>query len=514
MGVVHLAEAADGRRVALKVLRPHVVGDDEARQRLAREVASLRQVRSDHIATILDADPWGETPYVVTRYVPGHSLDEVVRRDGPLSAPDLEHAARGLLQAVRDVHAADVLHRDIKPTNVVMEGRAPILIDFGLARLAEDPRLTATGWLLGTPGYLAPEVLLGDQATAATDVHGWAATLAYAATGRPPYGRGHTMAILDRTRRGEFDLSGAPTGLRSLLEDCLAVEPLDRPTITELRSELDGVSAATQNLAVQAPPARQPPAPTMPWQLLPHADPPTEVIAPVPPTSAWPTSVQPTSVRPVPILPPPPTTAPPSQHRPVTGWVRLRHSVLLLGLGVVSATSFRLAPYLTLAVLAVAVAAVRGISRSQEAAWRRRSVRGQRWSDGPRAVAGYPWHALRGSAGAVVLMLYAAITAGLVTGALGMLGSTPGDALLGGGVTLAAATWWGPASRRVRQPVGQAALAVAREPVVWGLVGATLTVLAVLGWLAFAQSGVNWSPGTGAPWRELRRLVPDRPPWF
>ncbi|MGA8211712.1 MAG: serine/threonine-protein kinase, partial [Nocardioidaceae bacterium] len=233
MGVVHLAATPDGRRVALKVLRPHVVGDDEARERLAREVASLRKVSSRHVAEVLDADPWGETPYIVTRYVPGHALFESVRRDGPLGLDDLEHTGRRLLEAVRDVHAADVMHRDLKPTNVVMEGRSPILIDFGLARLAEDPRLTATGWLLGTPGYLAPEVLFGDDATRATDVHGWAATLAYAATGESPYGRGHTMAILDRTRRGQVDLRAVPVPLRPLLAACLSTEPLDRPTTTE-----------------------------------------------------------------------------------------------------------------------------------------------------------------------------------------------------------------------------------------------------------------------------------------
>jgi serine/threonine protein kinase len=156
MGVVHLAEDAEGRQVALKVLRPHVVGDEEGRQRLAREVSSLRKVRSPHVAEVLDADPWGPTPYVVTRLVRGHSLDERVKSHGLLHPTEVHHVARLLLTAVRDVHAVDVLHRDLKPTNVVMAGRDPVLIDFGLARLAEDPRLTVTGWLLGTPGYLAP----------------------------------------------------------------------------------------------------------------------------------------------------------------------------------------------------------------------------------------------------------------------------------------------------------------------------------------------------------------------
>ena len=111
------------------------------------------------------------------------------------------------------MHSVGVLHRDVKPTNVLMEGRSPVLIDFGLARVAEDPRLTQTGWLLGTPGYLAPEILYGDDATVASDVHAWGATVVFAATGRPPYGTGPVMAIMDRVRRGEHDLSGVPAPL-------------------------------------------------------------------------------------------------------------------------------------------------------------------------------------------------------------------------------------------------------------------------------------------------------------
>ena len=158
MGVVHLARRQGGDRVALKILRPAVVGDDEARARLAREVSSLQRIRSRWVAEILDADPWAPVPYVATRYVPGLSLHDHALEEGPIEGPDLVWFAGCLAEGVASVHDVGVLHRDVKPSNVLMEGRTPILIDFGLARVADDVRLTQTGWLLGTPGYLAPEI--------------------------------------------------------------------------------------------------------------------------------------------------------------------------------------------------------------------------------------------------------------------------------------------------------------------------------------------------------------------
>ena len=131
-----------------------------------------------------------------------------------------------------------MLHRDVKPSNVLMEGRAPILIDFGLARVADDPKLTHTGWFLGTPGYLAPEILHGEDATAASDVHSWAATVAFAGTGNPPFGRGPSMAVMDRVRRGEHDLSGLPDDLRPLVAAALDPDPARRPDLKEIRARL------------------------------------------------------------------------------------------------------------------------------------------------------------------------------------------------------------------------------------------------------------------------------------
>src|SRR6478736_4013983 len=248
MGVVHLARRPGGDRVALKVLRPHIVGDDEARARLAREVSSLSRIRSRWVAEIVDADPWGEVPYVATRYVPGLSLHDHVVDEGPITGADLTWFAGCLAEGLASVHRVGVLHRDVKPSNVLMEGRTPILIDFGLARVADDPKLTHTGWLLGTPGYLAPEILYGDDATSASDVHSWAATVAYAGTGRPPFGRGPSMAIMDRVRRGEHELSGLPARLRGIIEAALDPDPARRPGVDDLlrwlRPDPSGPTAA------------------------------------------------------------------------------------------------------------------------------------------------------------------------------------------------------------------------------------------------------------------------------
>ncbi len=231
MGVVHLARRGDGPRVALKVLRPHIVGDDEARQRLAREVSSLGRIKSRWVAEIVDADPWAPVPYVATRYVPGLSLHDEIAQEGPIEGADLLWFAGCLAEGLASVHAVGVLHRDVKPSNVLMEGRTPILIDFGLARVADDPRLTHTGWLLGTPGYLAPEILYGDDASAASDLHSWAATVAFAGIGAAPFGRGPSMAIMDRVRRGEHDLTGLTGPLREVVEAALDPEPSRRPSL-------------------------------------------------------------------------------------------------------------------------------------------------------------------------------------------------------------------------------------------------------------------------------------------
>src|SRR5215469_13655851 len=229
MGMVYLARDAEGRRVAVKVLGPAVTGDPNARQRLYREVETMRRVHSRYVAEILDADVSGPSPYIVTRYVPGRTLDDVVRTEGPLRGPALTRLASGLAAAIAAIHAAGVVHRDLKPGNVMLCDGQPVVIDFGIAHIPDSTRLTQTGMVMGTPGYLAPEVIEGQPSSGGSDVHSWGATVAFAATGRPPYGSGTFQTIFFRVLQGKAELTGVPSALLPLVVAALATEPQARP---------------------------------------------------------------------------------------------------------------------------------------------------------------------------------------------------------------------------------------------------------------------------------------------
>ncbi len=511
MGVVHLARAPDGSRVALKVLRQHVVGDDEARARLAREVASLRRVSSRRVAEVLDADPWGSTPFVATRYVPGLSLYEHVRQDGPITGRDLAFFAGALMEAVVAVHRVGVLHRDIKPANVLLEGRAPVLIDFGLARLAEDPRLTQTGWLLGTPGYLAPEILYGEEATTASDVHSWAATVVFAATGRPPFGTGPAMAIMDRVRRGEHDLTAVPPALLPLVRRCLAPEPGQRPSTAEILAALPPTGAAAPP---RSAPSAVPDVPTMPFVLARPADPdasaPTvaerEASAPSRVTGPEPTRVAPVSMAaraPYTVPPPPPSPPRPETRRaPSAGLARVQRGALLGGLLATVAVGFARAPYLCMLALCLLTLGIRTASWTTESARERTLLRGRRrWYDVPMTLLSMPWYLVVATAGTLVLLVWSGLAAFVVGFAYLLFGAplVPGLLVMGG--VLATSLWWGPGSRRVRVPTRRLLHSLTRSA--WaGWLGVTvLAVAAALCAYSLAHGGVLWNPSAGPPWR-------------
>ena len=537
MGVVHLAQGPDGRRVALKVLRPHIVGDVEARERLAREVSSLQRITSPRIAEILDADPHGPVPYVVTRYVPGLSLYHHVAEEGPVEGRDLLHFAGSLSEALLAVHSVGVLHRDVKPTNVLMEGRSPVLIDFGLARVAEDPRLTQTGWLLGTPGYLAPEILYGDDATVASDVHAWGATVVFAATGRPPYGTGPAMAIMDRVRRGEHDLSGVPLPLRDLLRDALSAEPLERPSVHELLDWVDDERRRSEPAFAAPAPAAPPPdlwtmpfAPQVPTEG-PHArttslpaersvDAPAAPRIAVPVREAVPRQTPPpvpppvsrTGPQPVAAQPPPSTRMLPARPhqgvppapvdlapvRTVSGTQRI---LQLLGLGAVTSAAIAYAPYVATAALATLVLLLRTASVTRQRHGRRRLIRGRpRWYDVPRTTLAMPVYLLLALFGALVLVLTAGLAGAAMFSAAYLFAQPVTTGMVLGGLGFTAALWWGPGSGRLREVTrGMVTRTAATELGGWFVVAMCVLATAVLVALLL-DSGPNWTPALSAPW--------------
>ena len=244
MGVVYLARDPEQRSVAVKILRPAVAGDPNARRRLAREVETMRRVRSPFVAEVLDTDVTSETPYIVTRYVPGRTLDEVVTQEGPLSGSRLIRMAAGLADALAAIHAAGVVHRDLKPGNVMLMNGDPVVIDFGIAQALDSTRLTMTGMFMGTPGYLSPEVIEGQSSTSFSDVHAWGATVAFAATGRAPFGTGSYETIFYRIVNGKPDLSGVPAPMAELVAAALRRDPAQRPAAIQLRSRAAALDPA------------------------------------------------------------------------------------------------------------------------------------------------------------------------------------------------------------------------------------------------------------------------------
>ncbi|NKY08029.1 serine/threonine protein kinase, partial [Cellulomonas hominis] len=196
MGTVYRAVDGGGTPVALKLLHPHVGADPSSRERLRREVVALQRLRHPGVAAVLDAEADSTEAFLVTELVPGPDLAEHVRQHGPLDAAALHRLADGLRDALEAVHAAGVVHRDLKPSNVLVTADGPVLIDFGIAQSVDETRVTSAGVVVGTPGYLAPELVDGAEPTPATDWWGWAALLAFAATGRAPFGTRPLEAVL------------------------------------------------------------------------------------------------------------------------------------------------------------------------------------------------------------------------------------------------------------------------------------------------------------------------------
>ncbi|MFG2085508.1 WD40 repeat domain-containing serine/threonine protein kinase [Spirillospora sp. NPDC048824] len=266
MGQVFLGESPGGRQVAVKLIRPEHAGDARFRERFAREVEAARRVGGFHTAQVVDADPAAATPWMATAFVPGASLRDEVIRGGPLPPDRVRTLGAALAEGLAAIHACGLVHRDLKPGNVIISPDGPRIIDFGIARAADAAPMTSDGAVIGTYAFMAPEQVLGDQAESPCDVFALGCVLAFAATGRSPFDATTIPAIVHRVLEEEPRLDGVADDLRTLVTACLAKDPAARPATSAILEHLadpagNPLPDATAHAAVPAPPAA-PDAPT------------------------------------------------------------------------------------------------------------------------------------------------------------------------------------------------------------------------------------------------------------
>jgi len=228
-GTVWLAEDGGGTRVALKVMHPALATSEESRARLEREVRTVNSVRSPFVAHIIDAEIDASQPFVVSEYVEGPTLAEILS-SGPIPLRGVAALSYHLASTIAAVHHANIIHRDIKPSNIICSSRGPVLLDFGIAMAVDDQHLTRTGLVSGSAGYTAPELLRGKPATKESDWWAWCATLLSCATGRAPFGKGDVMATMMRVIEGEPDLAGLHPMVSDALGGGLSPNPNVRPS--------------------------------------------------------------------------------------------------------------------------------------------------------------------------------------------------------------------------------------------------------------------------------------------
>ena len=236
-GTVWLAEDGGGTRVALKAMHPAMAASEESRQRLERETRTVNSVRSPFVAHIVDAETEASQPFVVSEYVEGPTLAEILV-SGPVPLRGVAALSYHLASTIAAVHHANIIHRDIKPSNIICSPRGPVLIDFGIAMATSDQHLTSTGLVSGTAGYTAPELLQGRGATKESDWWAWCATLLSCATGRPPFGKGDVSATMLRVLEGDPDLAGLHPMVADALAGGLAPDPDDRPSPSLIVADL------------------------------------------------------------------------------------------------------------------------------------------------------------------------------------------------------------------------------------------------------------------------------------
>ncbi|WP_460369713.1 serine/threonine-protein kinase, partial [Actinocorallia lasiicapitis] len=221
MGWVYHGRSPSGRSVAVKVVRPEFADDPGFRERFAREIEAARAVSGAFTAAVVDADPYGNPPWLATVHVTGPSLWEAVKTHGPLPEPQLAVLGAGLVEALQAIHGAGVVHRDLKPSNVLLAEDGPRVIDFGISRRSGTEGMTQPGTVMGTPAYMSPEQIMAEPVGPASDVFSLGSVLAFAATGVAPDGETEISSGLQRVAAEPPDLAGVPDALRPLLAWCL-----------------------------------------------------------------------------------------------------------------------------------------------------------------------------------------------------------------------------------------------------------------------------------------------------
>jgi serine/threonine protein kinase len=238
MGRVFLGQSPGGRLVAVKLIRPDLAAYDDFRGRFSQEVRAARKVSGIFTAPVVDADPDGPRPWLVTAYVPGPSLADAVAAKGPLPVSSVLMLAAGLAEGLNAIHAAGVVHRDLKPSNVILASDGPRIIDFGISWAADATALTGAGMLIGSPGFMSPEQAGGHKVGPPSDVFSLGSVLTFAAAGKGPFGSGPGTALLYRVVHAEPATDRVPVQIRPLVEQCLAKDPLHRPTTDQILAEL------------------------------------------------------------------------------------------------------------------------------------------------------------------------------------------------------------------------------------------------------------------------------------
>jgi len=275
MGRVFLGQSAEGQLVAVKVIRADLATHGEFRARFRREVTVARRVSSQFTATVVGADTDGPVPWLATIYVAGPSLADAVAERGPLPTWSVLKLAAGLAEGLSAIHAAGVLHRNLKPSNVLLAKYGPRMIDIGLSRASGPGAMTHVGLLVGWPGFISPEQAEGRQAGPQGDVFSLGAVLAFAATGEGPFGTGSRMALVYRVIHCPPDLDRVPAQVRPLVGRCLAKDPALRPTAREVLTE----TSAARSMPTLGPLRASGPGPVLSGQTLAATDPPLSLTA-------------------------------------------------------------------------------------------------------------------------------------------------------------------------------------------------------------------------------------------